>query len=100
MGLFDRWNRESGWALLSLGRVGILVVPRAYSQVLSRKKKILKHFWAEKTEKIVIWPQYEKTSAATLKNKSEKRVPRFQLFASSVVPLFSNETARNITFSP
>ena len=30
------------------------------SLFLPEKKKILKHFWAENTEKIVIWPWQEK----------------------------------------
>ena len=40
--------------------------------VSSRKKKILKHFWAENTEKIVIWPWQEKVRLQPWQKKSEK----------------------------
>ena len=64
---WDNKAQPSGWKKSS-------TLPREDKKKLvsSRKKKILKHFWAENTEKIVIWPWQEKVRLQPWQKKSEK----------------------------
>ena len=80
------------------GRKDIFTLPWKNKKKLvsSRKKKIWNNFWAENTEKIVIWPRQEKTRLQPWQKKSEKEIPLFQFFMCSFYTCFQKKLMNTI----